>query len=179
MYFLKALIKKAQNNDDKAFARIFERYETDLYKVAYMYVGNQDDALDVVQETAYRSFKSIKTLKKSKYLKTWLIKVAINCSIDFIRSQKRNQIIDIDKIPLEYEDTKHFTDSIDSKITLDNLIQQLGPTEKTVIILRFYNDMTIKRVSKVLEKPEGTIKTILYRALKNLRNDMEGGIKNE
>ena len=86
---MKALIKKAQNSDEKAFTKIFEKYESDLYKVAYVYVGNQDAALDVLQETAYRSFKSIKNLKENQYLKTWLIKIAINCSLDFIRAQKK------------------------------------------------------------------------------------------
>ncbi|API92258.1 MULTISPECIES: RNA polymerase sigma factor [Virgibacillus] len=176
---MKGLIKKAQNSDEKAFAKIFEKYEADLYKVAYVYVGNQDAALDVIQETAYRSFKSIKFLKESQYLKTWLIKIAINCSIDYIRSQTKNKIIDIDKLPLVNEDSRDFTDNIDWKITLNELIQQLEPAEKTVIILRFYNDLTIKQVAKLLEIPLGTVKTILYRALKKLKNNMKGESKLE
>lgn len=166
---MKRLIKKAQNNDEKAFIKIFEEYETDLYKIAYMYVGNQDDALDVIQESAYRSFKSIKTLREIKYIKTWLIKIVINCSLDLIRDQKKNQVIDVDKLNLMNEDSKDFADNIDLKITLDDLIHQLETKEKSVIILRFYNDLTVKQTSEILELPLGTVKTTLYRALEKLR----------
>ena len=74
------LIKKAQKGNDKAFLTLFQQYEQDIYRTAFVYVKNQSDALDVVQETAYRSFKSIKDLKEPKYFKTWLIRIAISCA---------------------------------------------------------------------------------------------------
>ena len=97
----------------------------------------------------------------------------------FYSCSEKNQIIDkdidIENMALVSEDTEDFTDNIVRKITLDDLIHQLEPIEKTVIILRFYNDLTIKQVSEILEMPLGTVKTTLYRALKKLRNDiMEG-----
>src|SRR5690606_39568736 len=58
-------------------------------RTAFVYVKNQNDALDVVQETAYRAFKSIKNLKEPVYFKTWLFKIAINCAIDIIQKQKK------------------------------------------------------------------------------------------
>lgn len=83
------LIKKAQKGNDKAFCTLFQQYEQDLYRIAYVYVKNQNDALDVVQETAYRSYKSIKTLKEPTNFKTWLVRIAISCSIDLLRKQKK------------------------------------------------------------------------------------------
>ncbi|MEW8987886.1 MAG: sigma factor, partial [Bacillus sp. (in: firmicutes)] len=62
-----SLIKKAQRGNDKAFLELFQQYEQDLYRMAYIYVKNQSDAMDVVQETAYKSFKSINELKEPKY----------------------------------------------------------------------------------------------------------------
>lgn len=170
---MKRLIKKAQNNDEKAFIKLFEKYEADLYKVAFMYVGNQDEALDVIQETAYRSFKSITRLREAKYLKTWLTKITINCSMDLLRDQKKNKVIDIDKIVMTDEDTMDLAENIDLKITLNDLIHQLDPKEKSVIILRFYNDFTLKQTSEILEIPLGTVKTTLYRALEKLRKNIE------
>ena len=76
------LVKKAQKGNDKAFLKLFQKYEEDIYRMAYVYVKNENDALDVVQEVAYRSFKKIDTLKNPEYLKTWLIKIAINCSLN-------------------------------------------------------------------------------------------------
>ncbi|WP_404459032.1 sigma-70 family RNA polymerase sigma factor [Oceanobacillus kapialis] len=176
---MRVLIKKAQNRDAKAFIKIFEKYETELYKVAFIYAGNQDEALDIIQETAYRSFKSIKSLKEPKYMKTWLTRITINCSLDFIRDRKKNQMIDIDNVPLVNEDSHDFSENIDWKITLDNLIKHLSPQEKAVILLKFYNDLTIKQIGEVLELPIGSVKTILYRSLNKLRENIEGGYKNE
>lgn len=77
-------MKKAQKGNDEAFLKLFQEYEKDIYRTAFVYVKNQEDALDIVQETAYRSFKSIKDLKEPKYFKTWLIRIAISCAIDIL-----------------------------------------------------------------------------------------------
>ncbi|RNF41236.1 hypothetical protein EEX84_02500 [Planococcus salinus] len=59
---LRNLVKKAQKGDDHVFYALFQQYKQDIYRLAFVYLKNQNDALDVVQETAYRSFKPIKTL---------------------------------------------------------------------------------------------------------------------
>lgn len=165
------LIKKAQKGNDKAFLSLFQTYEQDLYRIAFVYVKNQNDALDVVQETAYRSFKSIKNLKEPKFFKTWLIRIAISCSIDMLRKRKK-------VIPLkpEYQEslTQDVKEDIDLEITLRELIEHLNEEEKGVIVLRFFEDMTIREVAETLDIPEGTAKSILYRALNKLRKNWKG-----
>lgn len=78
-------MKKAQKGNDKAFLKIFQQYEEEVYRMAFLYVKNQEDALDVVQEVAYQSFKNIHTLKKPEYFKTWLMKITINCAINITK----------------------------------------------------------------------------------------------
>lgn len=150
---------------------MFQRFENDIYRVAFVYVKNQNDALDVVQETAYQSFKSIKSLKEPKYFKTWLIRIAINCALDLLRKHKN-----ILPLNSEFENfiPGDFNEDIFEEITLNELIDCLNEDEKSVIILRFYDDLTIKEVSNTLEIPLGTAKTILYRALNKLRKNLEG-----
>ncbi|WP_316569028.1 sigma-70 family RNA polymerase sigma factor [Neobacillus sp. YIM B06451] len=165
------LIKQALKGNDKAFLTLFQQYEQDIYRTAFIYVKNQSDALDVVQETAYRSFKSIKNLKEPKYFKTWLIKIAISCSIDLLRKQKK-----VVQLKPEYEEfiPVDDKDDIDLEITIRDLIELLNEDEKSMIILRFYEGLTIKEASEVLDIPLGTAKTILYRALGNLRKKLKG-----
>ena len=165
------LVKKAQKGNDKAFLTLFQEHEQEIYRIAFLYVKNKDDALDVVQETAYHSFKSIKNLQEIKYFKTWLIRIAINCSIDLLR--KQNKVVQM--IP-EFEDfiTKDVNEDIALEITLRDLIENLKEEEKSVVILRFYENLTLKEVSETLEIPLGTAKTVLYRALKKLRNNLKG-----
>lgn len=165
------LIKKAQREDDKAFLSLFQRYEQDIYRIAFLYVKNENDALDVVQESAYRSFKSIKNLKQPKYFKTWLMRIAINCALDFLRKQK-NMI----QMKPDFEEfiSEEVNEDIDLEITLRDLLERLNEVEKSVIILRFYEGMTIKETAKTLDLPLGTTKTILYRALTQLRKNLKG-----
>lgn len=165
------LVKKAQKGNENAFLTLFQKYEQDIYKIAFVYVKNQNDALDVVQETAYRSFKKIKNLKEPKYFKTWLTKIAINCSLDFLRKQKN--VVQL-KPALEENLSGDVNEDIDQEMTVRDLIECLSEEEKSVVILRFYEGMTFKEVSETLDIPLGTAKTILYRALNKLRNNLKG-----
>ena len=165
------LIEKARKGNDNAFLKLFQEYESVIYRTAFMYVKNQNDALDVVQETAYRSFKSIGNLNEPKYFKTWLIKITISCALDMLRKQKKIIQMRPGSMELISEDVK---EDIDLEVTLQELIELLDEDEKSVIILRFYHDMTIKEVAESLNIPLGTAKTILYRALKRLRKDLKG-----
>ena len=165
------LVRKAQKGNDKAFLTLFQQYEQDIYRTAFVYVKNQSDALDVVQETAYRSFNSIKNLKEPKYFKTWLIRIAISCAIDLLRKQKN-----VVQMKPEFEEfiSGDINEDIDLEMTVRDLIEQLNEDEKSVIILRFYEGLTIKEVSETLDIPLGSAKTVLYRALNKLRKDLKG-----
>lgn len=136
--------------------------------MAYVYVKNSDDALDVVQETAYKSFTQIKTLKNPEYFKTWLIRITINISLDFLKKQKK----------IVYLNTEH-TESLSAnpedaslQITLESLMERLTEQEKSIVLLRYYADQTMSEIAKTLDIPIGTVKTVLYRALNKLRTQM-------
>lgn len=166
---LERLVKKAQKGNDKAYLMLFQQYEADIYRMAYVYVKNNDDALDIVQEVAYQSFKKISTLKKTKYFKTWLMKITINCALRLINNNKK-------VIPLNL-DFEVLTGSEDEDIaltlSLHNLIDTLKEDEKSVILLKYYDDRTLKEISEILDIPLGTAKSVLYRALEKLRQNLK------
>lgn len=160
------LVQKARLGDHHAYITLFQHYEEQLYRTAFVYVNNQQDALDVIQETAYRSYKLITSLREPKYFKTWLIRICITCSIDLLRQQKK----------VTHLRAKHMDFAISSEdydvplsVSLKQLIEKLDEDERSVILLRFYHDFTIKEITEVLQIPLGTGKTILYRALHKLR----------
>jgi RNA polymerase sigma-70 factor (ECF subfamily) len=159
------LVKKAQKGDDSAYLELFRQHEELIYRMAFIYVKNQEDALDIVQETAYRSFKSIKTLKHPKYFKTWLTKIAISCSLNLLR--QRTKVIQFEPQKVDLLQTEN--EDVTLSIMLDDVIEKLDATEKSIILLRFYQDYTIKDAAEMLELPLGTAKTVLYRALDKLR----------
>ena len=166
---LERLVKKAQKGNEKAFLMLFQQYEADIYRMAYIYVKNKDDALDLVQEVAYQSFKTISTLKKPEYFKTWLMKITINCALNLINKNKK-------VIPLN-SNFEVLTGSEDEDIaltlSLHMLIDTLKEDEKSVILLKYYDDRTLKEISEILDIPLGTAKSVLYRALDKLRQNLK------
>ncbi|WP_309252370.1 sigma-70 family RNA polymerase sigma factor [Paenibacillus spongiae] len=160
------MVRRAQQGDETAYIALFQQFEADIYRTAYVYVKSQEDALDVVQETAYRSYKSIATVAQPQYFKTWLIKIAISCAIDLLRRRKK-----VVRLKQEhYEAIAHGEhEDIPLSLSLKSLIDALDEEEKNVIMLRFYYDYTIRETAEMLDIPLGTAKTLLYRALKKLR----------
>ncbi|MEA3319508.1 MAG: sigma-70 family RNA polymerase sigma factor [Bacillota bacterium] len=163
------LVNKAQKGDDKAFLKLFQKYEEDIFRMAYVYVKNESDALDVVQEVAYRSFKKINTLKNPEYFKTWLIRIAITCSLDLVRKNKK-----VVQLNLEYQE---FIGSEDEdlalSLTLQELLDQINEEEKSIVILRYYEGYSFKEIAGLLNMPLGTTKSVLYRALSKLRKQFK------
>lgn len=175
MVQLHQLVKKAQKGNEQSFLTLFNEYETAVYRTAYIYVKNESDALDIVQETAYRSFKAIKNLNEPKLFKTWLIRITINCSLNLIKKQNNDISLSQEYIHMIAEENEN---DIDLVITIQDLIDQLNEEEKSIIVLRYYQGLTIKEVAETLKIPLGTAKTILYRALRKLRNELKGEFYN-
>ena len=164
------LVQRAQKGDDEAFLELFQRYENDLYRMAFVYVKNQEDALDVVQETAYRAFKNISTLRNPAFFKTWLLKISIAYATDLLRKRQKVVFLNPDYpewIGMEGED-------VSMNITLKQILESLDEHEKSIIFLKFYDDLTFKEIAEVKDIPLGTVKTVMYRALEKLRVQMKG-----
>ncbi|MFC4402199.1 RNA polymerase sigma factor [Gracilibacillus xinjiangensis] len=170
MIIINQLVKKAQKGDENAYITLYQQYEADIYRMAYIYVKNREDALDVVQETAYKSFSQIKTLKNPDYFKTWLIKITINVALSHLRKEKK-----VVHLRTEYIETipSNEKEDVSIQIILKDLIEKLNENEKSVVLLKFYADHTISEISDILEMPLGTVKTILYRSIEKLRMQMK------
>lgn len=71
--------------------KILESYES-MYRIAFTYVKNADDAMDVVQDSAYKAIKYAASVKKEQYIETWIYKIVINCAIDFIKKTRKKSL---------------------------------------------------------------------------------------
>jgi RNA polymerase sigma-70 factor (ECF subfamily) len=157
--------RKDEGNNAKGFLELFQQYEQDIYRMAYVYVKNKDDALDVVQETAYRSFLKFNTLNDLQFFKTWIIRITINCAIDLLRKNKKVVHLNTDIVEL-ISDSK---EDIPLSVTLQDLLEVLDEDEKTILLLKYYQGYTFREISDFLNAPLGTVKSNLYRALQKLR----------
>lgn len=162
-------IKLAQKGDDNAFYELVSERKAQLYKTAFAYVKNKEEALDIVSETVYKAYISIKKLKEPSLFNTWLTRILINTSLDSINknskivSFEKNVNADIGTIP------KNDEQIMDLKIAVDKLQGEY----KTIVILKYFQDMTLAEISKTLQCPLGTVKTRLHKALAVLRIDLK------
>ncbi|MBP3040189.1 sigma-70 family RNA polymerase sigma factor [Bacillaceae bacterium Marseille-Q3522] len=167
-------VRKAIKGNKKSFAKIIHEEKKRLYRIAYLYVKNENDAVEIVQETTYKAFLSIEKVKSPEQISAWLKRITINSAIDFIRRQKK-----VTSIASEYiEEIPDKARGLDEKIDLFQLLDQLDERQKTVIILKYYEDLSNREIADIIGCPEGTVKSSLHRALKCLRSKMEEGYMN-
>ena len=169
------LIKESMKGNKESFGILIKNNKEYLYKMAFLYVKDEQDALEVIHETVYRAFLNIEKLKKAKFFSTWITRILINVSIDFLRKKGKNEILD--------ESTEIIKEkceiSTEEKLDLYNAIDLLNDNYKTVIIMMYFNDMKIKDISKVMEIPENTVKTYLRRAKQALGEVLKEGYLDE
>lgn len=149
--------------------KILASYEN-MYRIAYSHVRNEDDALDIVQDSAYKAIKYANSVKKEQYIDTWIYRIVINCAIDFIRKNKKEVLTDIP----EELDTNGTTDTYTDFDTLEAL-DALTEKERAVIILRFFEDKKLDEIADILSMNANTTKSLLYRSLKKLKIELEKG----
>jgi RNA polymerase sigma-70 factor, ECF subfamily len=169
--------EKSKKGNTKAFQKLIEAEKEKHYRMAYLYVKNESDAIDIVHETIYKAFISIKNLKETDYFSTWLMRILINTALDFIKKNKR--VIPVEKLERCGNEENLERRNIEERMDLVIAIARLEEKYKTVIILRYYNDLPIKEIAKILNCPEGTVKTNLHRAIQQLRTFLERSASNE
>lgn len=145
---------------------LLDNYET-YYRLAYSYVRQEQDALDIVQEGAYKAIRDCKTVKNPDYLATWVYRIMINAALDLIRKRKHEELSDT--VPeAVWEDSYRDVD-------LSDMLERLDDRSRTVVILRYFEDMKLEDIARTVGENLNTVKARLYRALKKLRLDMEAG----
>jgi RNA polymerase sigma-70 factor (ECF subfamily) len=161
-------VRLAKNGDDNAFYDLINERKETLYITAYTYVKNKEDALDIVHDTVLKAYTSIKKLKEPHFFNTWLTRILINCSIDFIRKNKK--IVSLDENTNLYASVNQ--DFREDALDLYNSISKLNEKSKTIVILKYFQNMTLVEISEMLNYPLGTVKSNLHKALKELRIDL-------
>lgn len=162
-------IRLAQKGDDNAFYELLSERKSQLYKTAFAYVKNKEEAMDIVSETVYKAYISIKKLKEPSLFNTWLTRILINTSLDSINKSSRVVSFEENVSP----DTLLVLNEDEGIIDLKVAVDRLHGKYKTIVILKYFQDMTLVEIAKVLQCPLGTAKTMLHKALGELRLDLK------
>ena len=155
-----------------SFEKLLFQYKSYLYKVAYTYVKDKQVALDILQETSFKAWLNIHTLKDEEKFKPWITKILVNTALNYIKKESKVIYME-DENPIIYSEKSI---SIEEKLDLYDAIDLLKPKYKTVIILKYFDDMKIEDISYVLSIPENTVKSHLKRAKESLSSILKEGI---
>lgn len=157
------------NKTEKEVIDCILENKENFYRVAYSYVKNSEDALDIVQESIQKALVSVSTLQKQTAIKSWLYRIVVNTSLDFLRKHKRVIVVDEQKIDSFHTGLDDHYENIDLKKALE----ELPAHYREVIILRYYEDLKLEEVAEIMQENINTIKTRIQRALKMLRLKMD------
>ena len=159
------IAQKAIRGEEEAFILLMHIHKESLLRTALAFLKNEHDALEALQETTYRAFKKIHTLKEPSYAKTWLIRIMINYCQDQLKKDKRflhsGNAID-----------SAFSDDL-TQIELQEALNALSPNDQQLIYMKYFQDIKIKDIAVIEKIPEGTVKSRLHKTLRTLRKYFE------
>ena len=162
------LLNFGERNKEKKLKNYIIENKNSFYKIAYKYVNNKQDALDIVQESILKSLSKIDKLENIDSIKPWFYTILINTCIDYTRQSKKYTEI-VQKVSSDKYIDRDIEADIDIQVALDNIPKEY----KTVVILRYFQDMKISDIAKILDENINTVKTRLYKALKLLKIEIE------
>lgn len=177
------LITETLNGVNSSFTTLVNRYKDSLYWVVYRVVGNAVDAEDIAAEVFIKAYESLSSYSPKYAFSTWLHTIGQNKAIDFVRMRNKQPTSANNLVSVEDDFTTPIicTDltaedkmiSSDIKHIVGNEIETLKPFHKTLIHMKYFQDLSYEEIAERLNKPIGTIKTGLFRARRTLYNLMK------
>lgn len=183
------LVERAKEGDQRAYAELMQRYKDSIYFMTLKMINNKDDAMDLTVETFGKAFENLDRYKPDFAFSTWLFRIATNNSIDFIR-KKRLSVISMDSMvddegddrPLQIKsDTLNPEESSIKKQQskeLKDIVDKLPSRYRTLIVLRYFDELSYEEIAQQLDLPLGTVKAQLFRARDLLSNVLNRRKKN-
>lgn len=159
-----SIVQKAIHGDSEAYEYLVKKYNTYFYKVAFLYLKNEQDSLDAVQESIYQGFIKIRSLRKPEYFVTWMNRIVINQALKSIRKRSCYEPYEEQGVQETAADMK-----LEEKIDLYHALKKLRQKERDAIVLQYFYDKPIAEIALILQTPENSVKTILKRAKERLK----------
>jgi RNA polymerase sigma factor (sigma-70 family) len=186
-----SLVERAKLGEQKAYAELMQRYKDSIFFMVLKMVNNKDDAMDITVTTFAKAFENLEKYRPEFAFSTWLFRIATNGSIDFIRKKKlattsidglgggdnnEDRVFEIKSDSLNPEET-----SIKKQQTeqLKEIIDKLPPRYKTLIVLRYFDELSYEEIAEQLDLPLGTVKAQLFRGRDLLSNVLSKRLKSE
>lgn len=154
---------------EEEFVQFIRENKERCYLLAYSYTKNEQDALDVVQDSIQKAMIALDNIEKVDYMKSWFYKIVVRTAIDFLRKHKRLQVTDDETL-------HHLTpaqEDIYENVDLEHALEELPQMYREIIILHYFEDLKLVDVATILGIHLSTTKSRLYKALKLLKIQLQ------
>lgn len=168
-------IKRIKDGKKNEFVHIVKKYKDAIYYFILKMVRNEEDAMDIAQETFIKAYNGLSGYQEAYSFKSWLFTIASHHTIDFLRKRKKRKEVEL----LDIDQEKPYVGPIDSIIKeemmerLEREIEKLPDNYRMVILLKHKESLTIEEISEIMDVPDGTVKVWLHRARNRLQKRME------
>lgn len=180
---IKYHIKNVKKGDHAAFEEIVSFYQNKVYHIVYRMVGDSYEAQDIAQEAFIRAYTNIHSFDENRKFSTWLYRIATNLSIDRLRKKKPDFHLDAEVKGTEGLDMysqlaadqalpEEEVESMELQSYIHKEILSLPPKYRSVIVLRFLDDLSLAEIGEILDLPLGTVKTRIHRGRELLRKKL-------
>ena len=183
-----AYVRRVQEGDVAAYDNLVKKYRVSLISIIYNMTGNKEDASDLTQEVFIKAFQSIKSFQAKSSFFTWIYRIAINKTINFIKKSRKQRFINYETINenlirsdiIEFLTSKNKTEKrvliAELQEKLNDALQKLSPKHRMVVILYEVEGMSHKEISQIMRSSQGTVRSRLYYAKKELQKYLRGYI---
>lgn len=146
-----SLVYKAIHGDSHAYGELIHQYNPYFYKIAFLYVKNEDAAVEIVQDSVYQGYLKIKALRNPELFSTWMTRIIMNKAVRYIKQNKKIVV---------YEEAFHeasHSEHVEEKLDLMNAVNRLPKKYKDVIIQKYFLEMSVEEIAKKQMIPENTV----------------------
>ncbi len=140
-----------------------------FYRLAYSYTRNQEDALDVVQSAVCRALEAHKSIKNEDAVKTWFYRILVNECLTVLKKRKKLLLANDD----QGREEAYYEKGYEQDDDLEKELDRLEPDVQGIIKLRFFEELSLKEISCITGLNLNTVKTKLYRGLKQLKENIQ------
>ncbi|KXZ16861.1 RNA polymerase subunit sigma [Bacillus nakamurai] len=180
---IKKRIKQVKKGDQNAFADIVDLYKDKIYQLCYRMLGNVHEAEDIAQEAFIRAYVNIDSFDINRKFSTWLYRIATNLTIDRIRKKKPDYYLDAEvagaegltmysQIAADGVLPEDAVLSLELSDTIQKKILKLPDKYRTVIVLKYIDELSLIEIGEILNIPVGTVKTRIHRGREALRKQL-------
>lgn len=181
---VKKRIKQVLKGDQSAFAELVELYKDKVFQICYRMLGNRHEAEDIAQEAFIRAYVNIETFNQKRKFSTWLFRIATNLCIDWIRKKKPDYYLDAEvagtdgltmysQVAADVQLPEDEVENMELQETIQKEISKLPEKYRSVIVLKYIEELPLQEISEILDMPLGTVKTRVHRGREALRKQLK------